>query len=97
MRQLELRAEAEGEVLAAALHYDGERAGLGFRFEAELNRTLTRVREMPLSFAEIAPGVHRALLRTFPYGVFFAIEQELVLVIAVLHLHRHPNTWKDRL
>jgi plasmid stabilization system protein ParE len=96
MRRLELRAEAESDVLAAALHYEGERAGLGFRFEAELNRTFTHMAEMPLSFAEIAPGVHRALLRTFPYGIFFAIEPELVLVLAVLHLHRHPDRWKER-
>jgi hypothetical protein len=30
-------------------------------------------------------------------GVFFVLEEPLVLVIAVLHLHRHPDAWRDRL
>jgi plasmid stabilization system protein ParE len=96
MRRLSLREEAESEILAAALHYESERPGLGFRFESELNKTIARVMESPLQFREIDPGVRRALLSIFPYGVFFASDQDSVLVIAVLHLHRHPDTWKDR-
>lgn len=96
MRRLELRHEAEDEVQEAALHYENERPGLGLRFESELSATFARVAEGPLLFAEIDPGVRRALLRIFPYGVFFTVEQNLVLVIAVLHLHRHPDSWKGR-
>ena len=96
MRRLELREEAEGEVLAAALHYESERPSPGFRFESELNKTITRVVESPLQFREVDPGVRRALLQVFPYGVFFAAEHDIVLVIAVLHLHRHPDAWKGR-
>jgi plasmid stabilization system protein ParE len=96
MRRLELRHEAESEVQAVALHYENERPGLGLRFESELSATFARMAEGPLLFAEIDPGVRRALLHIFPYGVFFTVEQELVLVIAVLHLHRHPSSWKGR-
>jgi plasmid stabilization system protein ParE len=96
LRRLSLREEAEREVLAAALHYESERPGLGFRFEAELNRTITRVVESPLQFREIEPGVRRALLPIFPYGVFFTADEDDVLVMAVLHLHRHPDAWKGR-
>lgn len=96
MRRLELRLEAESEVQAAALHYENERPGLGLRFESELSATFARVLEDPLLFAEIDPGVRRALLHIFPYGVFFAVEQDIVLVIAVLHLNRHPDSWKGR-
>lgn len=96
MRRLSLREEAESEILAAALHYETKRAGLGFRFESELNKTITRLVESPLQFREIDPGVRRALLAIFPYGVFFTADRDIVLVIAVLHLHRHPDTWKGR-
>ena len=96
MRRLELREEAESEVVAAAVYYESERPGLGFRFESELNKMIVRVVESPLQFREIDPGVRRALLQIFPYGVFFAAEHDVVLVIAVLHLHRHPDAWRGR-
>lgn len=97
MRRLELRQEAEVEILDAALRYERERRDLGLRFESELDVTIRRITENPLQFPEIEPGVHRALVRIFPYGVFFLLEEPLVLVIAVLHLHRHPDAWKGRL
>ena len=98
MKRLEVRQEAQDDILEAALQYERERPGLGFRFESELNYTLERVQEGPLHFSEIDRGVRRALVRIFPYGVFFCEEEDdVVTVLAVLHLHRHPNTWKRRL
>jgi hypothetical protein len=34
------------------------------------------------------------LVRDFPYGVFFTTETDLITVLAVLHLRRHPDSWK---
>ncbi|WP_437929066.1 hypothetical protein WMF37_07275 [Sorangium sp. So ce291] len=97
MRRLEIRQEAEVEIFDAALRYERDRRDLGFRFESEVDVTLRRAMENPLQFPEIEPGIRRALVRIFPYGVFFLLEEPLVLVIAVLHLHRHPDSWKGRL
>jgi plasmid stabilization system protein ParE len=97
MRRLELRQEAEVEIFDAALRYEQERPNLGFRFESEVDATIRRTVENPLQFPEVESGIRRALVRIFPYGVFFLLEEPLVLVIAVLHLHRHPDAWKGRL
>lgn len=96
MKRLVLRQEAEIDILEAALHYEREREGLGFRFESELDHTITRVAENPLQFPVIEGGVRRALVRTFPYGIFFCSEEDTITVLAVLHLHRHPHAWKRR-
>jgi toxin ParE1/3/4 len=97
MRRLLVREEAEFDLLQAALHYERERQGLGLRFERELNHALGLVQTGPLQFPEVEVGVRRALVRTFPYGIFFSLEDETIVVLAVLHLHRHPETWKGRL
>jgi plasmid stabilization system protein ParE len=97
MRQLLVREEAELDLVEAALHYERERQGLGLRFERELNHVLGLLQTSPRQFPEIETGVRRALVRTFPYGVFFSLEDETILVLAVLHLRRHPQTWKGRL
>jgi len=38
----------------------------------------------------------RAPLRRFPYAVFFALEGNLVIVTAVLHVRRDPAEWQRR-
>jgi plasmid stabilization system protein ParE len=97
MMRLEVREEAELDILEASVHYERERRGLGLRFEGELNQTMCRVQENPRQFPEIEDGVRRALVRTFPYGIFFCLEKDIITVLAVLHLHRHSQTWKSRL
>lgn len=35
----------------------------------------------------------RFLLRRFPYGVFYGLEQGRIVIVAVIHAHRHPDHW----
>jgi plasmid stabilization system protein ParE len=96
MRQLAVSSEAELEIFEAALRYEREREGLGFRFEARVNTVFARLLENPFQFPIIEEDVRRALVRDFPYGVFFVTDADLITVLAVLHLRRHPDTWKRR-
>ncbi|WP_437669998.1 hypothetical protein [Sorangium sp. So ce131] len=59
--------------------------------------TIRRAVENPLQLPEIEPGIRRALVRVHPHGVFFLLEEPLVLVIAVINLHHHADAWKARL
>ena len=96
MWRLDVSTEAELEIFEAALRYEREREGLGFRFEAQVNTLFARLLENPFQVPVIEQDVRRALVRDFPYGVFFTTEAELITVLAVLHLRRHPDTWKRR-
>ena len=40
--------------------------------------------------------VRRALIRRFPYGIYYAVDEELIEVIAVFHAKRDPKRWQDR-
>jgi plasmid stabilization system protein ParE len=96
MWRLDVSSEAELEIFEAALRYEREREGLGFQFEAQVNAVFARLLENPFQFPEIEKSARRALVRDFPYGVFFTTGDDLITVFAVLHLHRHPDTWKRR-
>jgi plasmid stabilization system protein ParE len=96
MWRLDVSAEAEVEIFEAALRYEREKSELGLRFEADLEHVFTRLADNPFQFPQVEAEARRALLRRFPYGVFFTVAAEVVTVLAVLHLHRHPATWNDR-
>jgi toxin ParE1/3/4 len=96
MRKLVTAFPARLDAEEAASWYERRRPGLGLRFLDELDDALKRVAEAPFQFPVIHGAVRRALLHRFPYSVYFLAGDEQLEVIAVLHQHRHPDTWKNR-
>jgi plasmid stabilization system protein ParE len=94
-RQWIVRPLAEADLDAAASWYDEQQSGLGSRFLDAVDQLFDRIRETPQQFPSVALGVRRALLRTFPYAVYFQETNETVVILAVLlHLRRDPRTWR---
>jgi plasmid stabilization system protein ParE len=95
-RRFIVRPLAEADLEDAARWYEDERSGLVDRFLSDVNQTFARIRERPLQFPIVGGDVHRALLHTFPYAVYFRPSEESVTVLAVLHLRRNPKVWRRR-
>ena len=96
MARLDVRPEAELDAEEAGAWYEGERVGLGTEFLLELRATFVRIEQAPLQFPLIGGEIRRAILHRFPFGVFFVAEGDLTTVLAITHLHRHPETWQSR-
>lgn len=88
---------AQREVDDAVAWYDEREEELGRDFLDELDRAIRRIKSFPLASTEIEPGIRRCLLARFPYGLIYGIDEELIVVIAVSHLHREPQYWIERL
>lgn len=100
MSRLVIRPAAKADIREAASYYEGERPGLGEAFIDEVASLFSRARKLPHQFPEIARGVRRGLLHRFPYAVYFLVPEQPdvrgMVVLAVLHQHRAPATWKRR-
>jgi len=90
---LRIRPQAEADLREAFRWYEERHAGLGVEFLLEAERCITLIQESPRLFAEIHQSVRRALLKRFPYGIFYILEQETPIVLAVLHQARSPELW----
>ncbi len=77
--------------------YEARSRGLGEEFLSEVQKAIDRLRGNPKLFAELHRGIRRSPVRRFPYGVFFREEEERLVVIAVGHLRRDPDFWKQRI
>ena len=95
-RSVTILPEAQADIREAALWYESREPGLGTRFKTEIRHALRRIRTNALMFRAIDTRIRRALLKSFPYSVYFTVEAKRVVVFAVLHQHRHPDTWKSR-
>jgi len=94
--RLTVRRQAKADIREAARWYERQRHGLGRAFLRQIDMLLDRIREDPLQHQVVFRGVRRAIPRRFPYGLFYRIDGSVVLVFAVVHLHRDPSTWQDR-
>lgn len=88
---------AQQEVDDAVAWYYEREEDLGRDFLDELDRVIRRIKSFPLASTEIEPGIRRCLLARFPYGLIYGIDEDLIIVVAVSHLHRQPRYWIDRL
>ena len=90
------RPLAQDDVESAISWYGEKRPSVVLAFAESLDAVVVRISKTPLQFPVVRGEIRRALLSTFPYGVFFTVAADTIHVLAVVHLHRHPDTWKQR-
>ncbi len=88
---------AEQELDEAVEYYNSELSGLGLEFLDEILASLKRILAYPQAWPTFSNNVRRCLTKRFPYGILYQIEKEQILIVAIMHLHRKPNYWQDRI
>ena len=88
--------EAEIEFREAIEYYESREEGLGFDFVHEVYSAIGRAAEHPRAWPILDGDMRRCQTRRFPYGVLYSQEKNGIYVLAVMHLHRHPDYWKHR-
>ena len=88
--------EVQAEVDDAYRWYEQQRPGLGDDFLAALEVVYRRLEQTPKMHQMIYQDVRRALMRRFPYGIFYRVQIDRVEVIAVQDCRRDPARWQSR-
>lgn len=91
-----VRPEAAREIQEAFDWYEGRSAGLGLEFLRAADACLSGVRRNPSAFQPVHEQVRRALLRKFPYALFYLISEDTIVVVACFHVRRSPADWQRR-
>lgn len=89
--------EAESEFVDAINYYEECESGLGEDFSIEVYATIRNILVFPTAWPVIDEPVRRCLTNRFPFGILYSIDQGVIFILAVMHLHRHPDYWKKRL
>jgi plasmid stabilization system protein ParE len=85
------------DVEEARQWYDERRPGLGEELLQSVNQCVESIRSNPEAFAIAHKSYRRALVRRFPYAVFYEFAAGTVTVYSVFHCSRDPETILDRL
>lgn len=88
--------EAETEFFAAIDYYQECDSGLGADFAGEVYAAVANIVPYPQAWPVLRGETRRCLTNRFPYGVIYSVETDRIYILAVMHLHRHPDHWIDR-
>jgi plasmid stabilization system protein ParE len=95
-RDLVVLPEAEADLADAYTWYEERLPGLGSAFLLSVEAVIHSITRNPQLYSPVHKNVRRALVRRFPYAVFYIVEESHIAILAVFHAKRHPATWRER-
>jgi plasmid stabilization system protein ParE len=94
--ELQITASAESDIQESAEWYEKQTDGLGFEFLRAVDARVHSIQRNPLLFTPIYKSIRRATLKRFPFGIFYLVQDEAIIIVACIHLSRNPKEWKGR-
>jgi plasmid stabilization system protein ParE len=96
MNVVRLLRPAELEMLEAARYYELQASGLGADFLDKIESAMRDIGAHPERWPLVRFNIRRRLIHRFPYCLLYRVDPDEVIVLATMHLHRHPGYWLDR-
>jgi toxin ParE1/3/4 len=91
-----IRPEAESDLNEAFHWYEEQSPGLGLEFLRCVDAAFDIIQRNPVLYQKIYKEIRRALTHRFPYGIFYIIAENKIIVLAVFHAKRDPELLKER-
>lgn len=90
--KIEYHPALEAELKEARDFYAERSPGLGEHFVAEFESQVLRIAAMPERWMVVEREIRRALMKRFPYVIYFRIlPEDAIRVTVVKHEKRHPG------
>ena len=86
---------AELELKVAMEFYESARTGLGAEFLAEVEATTNLIESFPLAWTSLSPRTRRCRTHRFPYGLFYQVRSDEILIVSVMDLRRDSKRWEQ--
>lgn len=88
---------ARNEMAEIKRFYNLQQKGLGEAFQREAQAAAQLILAHPLSWQIEVEPTRRFILNRFPYKMVYMVQSEQVVIVAIMHQHRNPDYWVDRI
>lgn len=94
-----LLPEAKADLADAYMWYEAQSLGLGMEFLRCVEAALVTIQRTPLIYPAVKGTYQRALIRRFPFAIFFEVNEadDRCVVYSVFHCSQDPRKWRERL
>jgi plasmid stabilization system protein ParE len=87
---------AEEEMIETAMFYEAACGQFGNDFLDDVQRAINRLCDFPYAGELVDSDLRRALLHRFPFSIIYALEENVIVIVAVAHHGRRPGYWLSR-
>lgn len=95
--QIRFQPEAEADLAEARLWYALQREGLDDALMQRVDETIQRIVDAPHAYQIVYRQLRRAMLRQFPFAIFYLPTDDEIRVFAVYHSSRDPKKLRSRM
>ncbi|MCR4320386.1 MAG: type II toxin-antitoxin system RelE/ParE family toxin [Candidatus Brocadiaceae bacterium] len=89
--------EAEDDLKEAFSWYEDNRTGLGHDFLLQVDAGINFIKRNPDVHPIEYKGTKKHLIKRFPYKIIYLVEEEKIVILAVIHGKRNPVLIKKRI
>ena len=97
VKQFHILPEAEQDAADGYGWYEERQPGLGEEFLRCVEACVQSIRRNPEIYGIVHESYRRALVRRFPYAVFYEYAEDTVTIYAIFHCSQDPRKWRGRL
>lgn len=94
--KVEFLKSAKLDIQHAWTWYNFQKDKLGDEFLEEVGKLQSQIETNPKQFPKTKKDIRKAVVKRFPYIIFFVIKSQSIKIIAVFHNSRNPIIWKGR-
>jgi toxin ParE1/3/4 len=84
------------ELLESVRYYESQQPGLGGRFLETVVEAINRIQAHPGMFRQISDTWRQCRIPRFPFGIIYRVRDRRIEIVVVMHLHRKPGYWENR-
>lgn len=96
MSRLRVRKIARAEIVAAFEWFLDRFPASAQQFLHAVDEAMRMIEESPERYPVIPGHLRRLLLQCFPYAVYYKVFPTPISVVGVIHGHRNPDSWLQR-
>lgn len=89
-----IREKAEKQIHQIYEWYEEKREFLGDDFLVEIENSVKILELNPEAFQVKFKSIRVIYTKHFPFGIFYSIEKQKVIIFAIFHVSQNPNLWK---
>ena len=97
MRELVFTPKAGADIRSIHRWYETQQRGMGNQFRVAVEALTSQIQRSPERYRLAADCFHRALLRRFPFEMFYEFDDQKVVIHLVFHTSQNPQRWRERL
>ncbi|WP_432713238.1 type II toxin-antitoxin system RelE/ParE family toxin [Pedobacter sp.] len=84
---------ALNDINSTTIWYNEQSNGLGMRFQKQVIKQINNLSQTAEVYKIRYSGVRCVVVKKFPFMIHFQIENDTVIIFAVLHTSRNPKIW----